>query len=82
MMNSEHHTGAMVTTTMTGMSTINTSIMSDAMSDDDDPSSPESHSFDETDMLHHHMQDDVTAQLAASGVILLNIVVEIYHVQC
>lgn len=33
----------------------------------DDPSSPESDNFDDSDLLHNTIQDDVTAQLAAAG---------------
>ena len=45
-------------------STINASIMSDAMSE---PSSPESATFDESDLLNSTVHDDVTAQLASAG---------------
>ena len=45
-------------------STINTSMMSDAMSE---PSSPESATFDESDLLNSSVHDDVTAQLASAG---------------
>ncbi len=67
-MNPDH---AVITTMASNMTTINTSIMSDAMSDD--PSSPDSQSgFDESDLLNSSVADDVTAQLAAAGVFLLN----------
>lgn len=33
----------------------------------DDPSSPESDNFDDSDLLNNTSQDDVTAQLAAAG---------------
>ncbi|ELU11897.1 hypothetical protein CAPTEDRAFT_221267 [Capitella teleta] len=44
--------------------TINSGIMSDAMSE---PSSPESTTFDDTDLLSSSVHDDVTAQLASAG---------------
>lgn len=55
--------------------TINTQqighISSGMMSDDlSEPSSPDSSSFDASDLLSSSVQDDVTAQLAAAGLCL------------
>ena len=50
-----------------GMTTINTSMMSEDLSE---PSSPESHDFDESDLLHNTVTDDVTHQLAHAGELL------------
>ena len=44
--------------------TISTSMISDQMSE---PSSPESTTFDDSDLLNSTCSDDVTAQLAAAG---------------
>ena len=57
--------------TAIGNMTINTSHISPGMMDDDlsDPSSPES-GFDTTDLLQSACNDEVTAQLAASGKLL------------
>ena len=54
--------------TAIGNMTINTSHINPGMMDDDlsDPSSPES-GFDTTDLLQSACNDEVTAQLAASG---------------
>ncbi len=45
---------------------IASTMMSDAMSDDP-PSSPESTTFDDSDLLGNAVHDEVTAQLAAAG---------------
>ena len=45
-------------------SAINASMMSDDLSE---PSSPEDPGFDDSDLLHDTVHDDVTAQLAAAG---------------
>ena len=60
MMNSEP--GSIVTT---GQINISGTMMSDAMSDE--PSSPESTTFDDSDLLGNAVHDEVTAQLAAAG---------------
>ena len=46
------------------MGAMTASMMNDPMSE---PSSPESIPFDNTDLLSSAVQDEVTAQLAASG---------------
>ena len=66
MMNSEAN--SIVTT---GPINISTTMMSDAMSDE--PSSPESTTFDDSDLLGNAVHDDVTAQLAAAGVSFLSV---------
>lgn len=47
------------------MTTINSTMLSDGLSDE--PSSPESTTFDDSDLLRSAVSDDVTAQLAAAG---------------
>ena len=47
------------------MATINSTMLSDGLSDE--PSSPESTTFDDSDLLRSAVTDDVTAQLAAAG---------------
>ena len=62
-MNSE--AGSIVTT---GQINIGGTMMSDAMSDE--PSSPESTTFDDSDLLGNAVHDEVTAQLAACRYII------------
>ena len=57
--------GTIVTT---GPINIGGTMMSDAMSDE--PSSPESTTFDDSDLLGNAVHDEVTAQLAAAGISL------------
>ncbi len=64
MMNSDGNVIATTATMSIGPS-ISTTMMSDTLSDD--PSSPESTTFDDSDILGSTVHDDVTAQLAAAG---------------